>query len=104
MKFNNLSNKLNIKLIKGNVNSILYINSEENLKIKPTGSSLKNKFIVRCCKLPSGILYFSSYVDFKAMNVILSDVKINKYKILGVKSGKLVNALNQLDMSRFFRI
>ena len=35
------------------------------------------------------------------MNVISSDVEINKYEHLGVKSDYLVNALNQLDMPLF---
>ena len=32
------------------------------------------------------------------MNMISSDVEINEYKLLGVKSKKLVNALKQLGM------
>ena len=35
------------------------------------------------------------------MNVISSDVEINKYEHLGVKSDYLVNALKQLDMPLF---
>ena len=35
------------------------------------------------------------------MNVISSDVEINKYEHLGVKSDYLVNALKQLDMTLF---
>ena len=35
------------------------------------------------------------------MNVISSDVEINKYKHLGVKSDYLVNALKQFDMPLF---
>ena len=54
MKFNKLSNNLNIKLTKGTESSILYmkdyINNGENLKIKPIDSSLKNKCIAYCYK------------------------------------------------------
>ena len=35
------------------------------------------------------------------MNVISSDVEINKYEHLGVKSDYLVNTLKQLDMPLF---
>ena len=35
------------------------------------------------------------------MNIISSDVEINKYEHLGVKSDYLVNALKQLDMPLF---
>ena len=55
-----------------------------------------------CCpELPFGILSFSSYVDIKAIIIIFSYVEINEYKLLGVKSNKLVNALKQLGMSHF---
>ena len=46
MKFNELSNDLNIKLIKGIKNSILYLKGHINngiaLKIKPIDFSIKN--------------------------------------------------------------
>ena len=46
MKFNELSNDLNIKLIKGIKNSILYLKGHINngiaLKIKPIDLSIKN--------------------------------------------------------------
>ena len=35
------------------------------------------------------------------MNIISSDVEINEYKLLGVKSNKLVNVLKQLGMPHF---
>ena len=35
------------------------------------------------------------------MNISSSDVKINEYKLLGVKSNKLVNTLKQLDIVHF---
>ena len=69
-----------------------YINSRENLKIKPIDSSLKNKCIAHCPELPFGILSFSSYVDIEAMNIIFSELEINVYKLFGVKSNKLVKA------------
>ena len=34
------------------------------------------------------------------MNIISSDVEIDEYKFLGIKSTKLVNALKQLDITR----
>ena len=105
MKFNILSNDLNIKLIKRTRNSIFYmkeyINNRENLTIKLIDSNLKNKCIDYCPELPFGISSFSSYVDIRAINIISSDVEKNEYKLLGVKSNKLVNALKQLGMSHF---
>lgn len=35
------------------------------------------------------------------MNIITSDVEINEYRLLGVKSSKLVNVLKQLGMPHF---
>ena len=78
-----------------------YINNGENLKLKLIDLSLKNKCIAYCHELPFGILPFSSYEDIKVINIISSDVKINEYKCLGVKSNKMVNALKQLVMSHF---
>ena len=105
MKFNKLPNNLNIKLIKGTRKSVIfmkdYIDNWENLKIKYIHSSLKNKWIAYSLELPFGILSFSSYLDIVAMNIISSDVEINEYKLLGVKSNKLVNALKQLGMPHF---
>ena len=49
MKFNKLSNDVNIKLIKGTKNTILYmedhINNGKNLRKKPADLSFKNKEI-----------------------------------------------------------
>ena len=53
-------------------------------------------------KIPFEILPFSSYVDVKAMNIISSDVEGNEYKLLSVKSNKLVNALKQFNIHLFF--
>ena len=105
IKSNKLSNDFNIKLIEGTNGTISYIkdyiNNKENLTIDPIDSSLKNKCIAYCPELPFGILSFSSYVDIEAMNIISSDVEINEYKLLGVKSNKLVNSLKQLDIAHF---
>ena len=69
MKFNKLSNDLNIKLING---SELYIslikkniNNGKNLKIKTVGYSIQNKQIAFCSKLPFGILSFNRYLDIR---------------------------------------
>ena len=51
--------------------------------------------------LTFGILSFSSYVDIDVMNIISSNVEINQYKRLGVKSEKLVHALKQLWIPQF---
>ena len=68
-KFNKLSIDLNIKLIKGNRNFILYmknyINNGENLRKKPIDLSIKNKQIAFCSNLPFGILPLSSCVDIE---------------------------------------
>ena len=57
-----MSYKLNIKLIRSTTNPILYvkdyIKNGENLEIKPIDSSLKNKCIAYCPKLPFGIYLF----------------------------------------------
>ena len=102
MKFNKLSNDLNIKLIEGTNSTISYIkdyiNNGENITIDPIDSSLKNKCIAYCPELSFGILSFSSYVDIEAMNIISSDVEINESKLLGVKSNKLANALKQFSI------
>ena len=69
IKFNRLSNDLNIKLIKGTKNSILYmkdrVNNGENLTIKPVDLSLKTKEIAFCSELPFGILSFLSMYKLK---------------------------------------
>ena len=51
--------------------------------------------------LTFGILSFSSYIDIDVMNIISSNVEINEYKRLGVKSEKLVHALKQLWIPQF---
>ena len=104
-KFNKLSNDLNIKLIKGNKNFILYakdcINNAENLRKKPINLSIKNKQTASCSNLTFGILSFSSYVDIESMNIISSDVDINEHKLLGTKSKQVVNALKLLEIPLF---
>ena len=105
MKFNKLFNDLNIKLKEGTNYTISYmkdyINNEGNLKIKPIDSNLKNKCIAYYIELPFEILSFSSYVDIEAMDITSSDVEINEYKLLGVKSNELVNALKQSEIVHF---
>ena len=94
--FNKFSNDLNIKLIKGNRNFILYmknyINNGENLKKKPIDLSIKNKQIAFCSNLPFGVLSLSSNVDIESINIISSNVDMNEYKPLGTKSKQIVNA------------
>ena len=69
IKFNRLSNDLNIKLIKGTKNSMLYmkdrVKNGENLTIKPVDLSLKTKEIAFCSELPFGILSFLSMYKLK---------------------------------------
>ena len=105
MRFNNLSNNLNIKLTKGNRSFILYIenyvNNVKNLNKKPIDLGIKNKRIAFCSNLSFQILSFSSYVDIKTMNIIFSDVDMNEYKLLGTKSEQIVNVLKLLEMPFF---
>ena len=51
---------------------------EKNIKIKPIDSSFKNKPIAYCLELPFGIIFLSSYVTMETINIISSDVDINK--------------------------
>ena len=103
MKLNKLSNDLNIKLIEGTNGTITsrkdYINNGENLKIKP--KARKSKHPANGLELSFGIFSFSSSIDIEAMNIISSDVQINEYQLLGVKSDELVNALKQLGKYTF---
>ena len=105
MKLNKLSNDLNVKLIEGSNGTISYmkdyINNGENLKIKPFDSNLKNKCITCYLELSFGIISLSSYVDIEAMNITSSDVEINEYRLLSIKSNELVCPLKQLDIAHF---
>ena len=69
MKFNKLSNDLNIKLINGWELYISLIKKNidngKNLKIKTVGYSIQNKQIAFCSKLPFGILSFNRYLDIR---------------------------------------
>ena len=56
-------------------------------KKNPVDLSLKKKQIAYCFELPFGIIYFSSYVNIETMNIISSDVEVNK--ILANNSKKL---------------
>ena len=92
IKFNKLSNSLNIKLIKGDKKNIQYmvdyINKGKKLQMKPIYLSNKNKCTAYCSKLPSEILSYSSYIDFEKMKTVSSIVEKNEYKLLGTKSKK----------------
>ena len=80
--FNELVNNLDIRLLKGSKKSILniaeYISNGKNIKIKPIDSSFKNKHIAYCLELPFGIMSSSSYIIIEIMNIISSDVEMNK--------------------------
>ena len=71
-KFNKLPNDLNIKLIKGTKNFILYmkdyINNGENLN--------KNQF-------------FECYLILDMQIIVSSDVEMKEYTLLGTKSKKI---------------
>ena len=79
---NYLSNDLNINLITGNQNFIIYMknynNNRESLRKKSIDVSIKNKQRDFFSDSLFGILCLSSYVDMKTMNIVSSDVrKIN---------------------------
>ena len=69
IKFNALTHKLDIRLLKGTKNSILntveYISNGKNLKIKSVDLSLKNKHIAYWFELPFEMISFSSYLTLK---------------------------------------
>ena len=104
-KFSKLSNVLNIKLIKGNKNFMLYmtkiINSAENLRKKSIDVSIQTKQMPVCSDLPFGILSLSSYVNIESMNIIFSYVHMNVYQLLGIGSRQMVNALRLLEKPLF---
>ena len=84
IKFNELANNLDIRLLKELCfeNSILniaeYITNGKNLKIEPLDSSFKTKRIAYCLELPCGIIYFSSYVNIEKTNINSSDAEMDK--------------------------
>ena len=83
-KSNQLAKCLNINLRIESKKAILsiseYISDEKNLKIAPIYSSLKDKCIAFCPKLPFKIL---SLCSIKAMHIISSDSKItNKWSVI----------------------
>ena len=96
---------MNIKLIKGNRNFILYtnnyINNGKNLNEKPIDLSIKNQKIAFCSNLPFGMLSFSNYVDIESMNTISSDVDMNEYRLLGTKPKQVVDTLKLLKRALF---
>ena len=67
MKFNELLNNMNIKLInrlKLHISLITKnIDNRKSLKIKATDSSIQNKKIAFCSDLCFGIFSFNSYLD-----------------------------------------
>ena len=104
-KYNKLSNDVNIKLIKGNRNVIIYtnnyINNGKNLNEKPIDLSIKNKKIVFYSNLLFGMLSFSNYVDIESMNTISSDVDMNEYRLLGTKPKQVVDTFKLLKRALF---
>ena len=104
-KYNKLSNDVNIKLIKGNRNVIIYtnnyINNGKNLNEKPIDLSIKNKKIAFYSNLLFGMLSFSNYVDIESMNTISSDVDMNEYRLLGTKPKQVVDTFKLLKRALF---
>ena len=92
MKFNELSNNMNIKLINGSelhiflIKKNIYIDNGKSTIIKPVDFSIKNKETDFCSELLFAILSFNSYLDIESMNIISSSVEINEYKLLSVRS------------------
>ena len=91
IKFSELANDLDTRSIKVSKKHILniaeYITNGKNRKVKPADLSLKNKCIDYCFELPFGIISFSSHFSIEAINIISSDVEMNKI---------LANNLNNL--------
>ena len=60
IKFNELANDLDIRLLKGTKNSVLniseYISNRKNLRIRPIDSSFENKCLAYCLELPFEII------------------------------------------------
>ena len=104
-KYNKLSNDVNIKLIKGNRNVIIYsnnyINNGKNLNEKPIDLSIKNKKIAFYSNLLFGMLSFSNYVDIESMNTISSDVDMNEYRLLGTRPKQVVDTFKLLKRALF---
>ena len=82
---------MDTRSIKGSKKPILniaeYITNGKNLKVKPADLSLKNKCIDYCFELPFRIISFSSHFSIESINIISSDVEMNKI---------LANNLNNL--------
>ena len=91
IKFSELANDLDTRSIKVSKKHILniaeYITNGKNRKVKPADLSLKNKCIDYCFELTFGIISFSSHFSIEAINIISSDVEMNKI---------LANNLNNL--------
>ena len=82
MKFNELANNSDIGLIKISRKSIVniseYISSGKSRKIKPIGSSFKNKRLDHFLELSFGMISSSRYIDIETMNIISFNVEMNK--------------------------
>ena len=79
-----------------------YIANGKNLKIKPIDSNFNNKQIAYCPGLPFRMISFNSFVNIETMNIIFSDVEVNEYELIVIKSDESVNALKQLGLPHFF--
>ena len=105
MKFNELSNNMNIKLINGSRLQIFLIKKyiyilivEKNTIIKPVDFSIKNKEIHFRSELLFGILSFNSYLDIESMKIVSSSVEINVYKLLSIRSPDFMYAIAKLKI------
>ena len=105
MKFNELSNNMNIKLINGSRLQIFLIKKyiyilivEKNTIIKPVDFSIKNKEIDFRSELLFGILSFNSYLDIESMKIISSSVEINECKLLSIRSPDFMYAIAKLNI------
>ena len=78
-----------------------YISNWKNCKIKLIDSSFKDKCVAYCNELPFGILFIFSYLNIETMNIISSNVEINKNELLVNKSNELCTALKQLAWPHF---
>ena len=99
-KSDELANNLDIRLTQGSKKYILniaeWITNEKNLKLKLVDLSLKTKRIAYYFELSFGIISFSSYVNIERMNIIFSDVELNK--ILANNPNKFLLPFKQLAL------
>ena len=64
--------------IKSIVNISEYITNGKSLKIKTICSGFKNNRITYCVELSFGIISSSRYINIQTLNIISSDVEMNK--------------------------